>query len=157
MYADKYNIPWNGRVYKSEKTWNEQDDIQKAITLGNQLLYNVCHCAVLMLGFSPTIGFIHTGTMRSFVYDLADLYKADIVIPTAFEIASSTSSELVESKMRERCREKMEEYKLWKRIITDMKDMFGSAKEDKEMKTELWNGKEGTVKAGYNFSNNMAI
>ena len=33
---------------------------------------------------SPGLGFVHVGHENSFVYDIADLYKADITIPLAF-------------------------------------------------------------------------
>ena len=34
----------------------------------------------LALGCSAALGFIHTGHHRSFVYDIADLYKAELSI-----------------------------------------------------------------------------
>ena len=34
----------------------------------------------------PALGFIHTGKQLSFVYDIADLYKAEITIPLAFQL-----------------------------------------------------------------------
>lgn len=42
---------------------------------------------ILALGCSPGLGFVHTGHVRSFVYDIADLYKAEVTIPIAFDIA----------------------------------------------------------------------
>ena len=43
---------------------------------------------IVALGCAPGLGFVHTGHALSFVFDIADLYKADISIPIAFEIAS---------------------------------------------------------------------
>ena len=39
-------------------------------------------------GYAPAIGFIHSGKPLSFVYDIADLFKFDTVVPTAFKIAA---------------------------------------------------------------------
>lgn len=47
------------------------------------------HSIIVALGISPGLGFVHTGHDLSFVYDIADLYKADITIPIAFEVASN--------------------------------------------------------------------
>ena len=38
-------------------------------------------------GYAPAIGFLHTGKPLSFVYDIADLWKLDTVVPEAFRIA----------------------------------------------------------------------
>lgn len=46
---------------------------------------DMCHAAIVSLGYSPGLGFIHTGKQLSFVYDVADLYKAETTIPVAFE------------------------------------------------------------------------
>lgn len=151
-YADKYGIEWQGRRY-DVKNFDSQDKIQKLITEGNQLLYNVCHAAILSLGFSPTLGFIHTGKMLSFVYDLADLYKTDIVIPTAFENCNICSNDDF-SNFRKALRSRMLDNILLKQITKDLYDMFylrekGSDKDDDLM---IWDNTRNQ-KAGYNFSN----
>lgn len=124
QFACEYNVDWNGRVY-DRNNWDGQDDINKALTIGNKLLYNVIHAAIVTLGYSPTIGFIHTGTMRSFVYDIADLYKTNIVIPTAFKVVGRGFTDLG-SNIRMSIREKMEEQKLLKHIVHDLKELFGN-------------------------------
>ena len=43
--------------------------------------------AVLAAGYAPAIGFLHTGKPLSFVYDIADLWKLDTVVPEAFRVA----------------------------------------------------------------------
>ena len=55
---------------------------------------------IFALGLSPGLGFIHVGHDCSFVYDIADLYKADITIPLAFEVAATISKEEIPSVMR---------------------------------------------------------
>lgn len=147
-FAEEYGVEWNGRAY-DRSDFSSQDSIQQMITVGNKLLYNVCHAGILSLGFSPTLGFIHTGTMRSFVYDLADLYKTDIVIPTAFEC---TSSGLDFAVMRKMTREAMQDNRLLKRIEKDLLAMF-SLKADEEPEADsgsLW-GAKGDVVGGKNY------
>lgn len=38
-------------------------------------LYGVVHSVIVALGCSPALGFVHVDHERSFVYDIADLYK----------------------------------------------------------------------------------
>ena len=49
----------------------------------NALLNGLCHSAIVAGGYSPALGFIHTGKQMSFVYDIADLYKTEITIPAS--------------------------------------------------------------------------
>ncbi|MCZ2079099.1 MAG: type I-E CRISPR-associated endonuclease Cas1e [Bryobacterales bacterium] len=67
-------IAWEGRSYRSTN-WRSADPVNRALSCANSCLYGLCHAAIVSAGFSPTLGFIHTGKMLSFVYDIADLYK----------------------------------------------------------------------------------
>jgi CRISPR-associated protein Cas1 len=57
--------------------------------------------------------------MLSFVYDIADLYKAEITIPIAFQMAAE-SEENIESRIRHACRDRFHETKFLKRIVPDI-------------------------------------
>ena len=46
----------------------------------------LAQAAILTAGYSPAIGFIHTGKALSFVYDIADLYKVELIVPLVFEL-----------------------------------------------------------------------
>lgn len=103
QYAQKYNICWEGRTYKTND-FDEQDDINRALSIANSLLYDICHAVILAIGFHPGIGFIHTGNIESFVYDVADLYKHLVTIPAAFQVcASEVSSESFDKEIRITC------------------------------------------------------
>ena len=78
------DVEWDERTYHLED-FNEQTDINKAITSSNQVLYSLVTVTLNALGFSPAIGFIHTGKQMSFTYDLADLYKERFLLPKVFE------------------------------------------------------------------------
>ena len=109
-------------------------------------LYGVCHAAILTTGYSAALGFIHTGKQLSFVYDIADLYKAEISIPLAFEVAAENPENL-ERTTRLRCRDKFRESKLLQRIIPDIQKALGvktdegapaAIDSDPALPTDLW-------------------
>ncbi|MFZ1040238.1 MAG: type I-E CRISPR-associated endonuclease Cas1e [Anaerolineales bacterium] len=112
------HIEWHGRSY-DRGDWGNSDPINRTLSAANALLNSICHAAIVSGGYSPAIGFVHTGKQLSFVYDIADLYKAEITIPLAFKIVSE-SSERVEARIRSACREKFREAKLLERILPDI-------------------------------------
>ena len=67
-------VKWQKRTYKPED-WQAADAINRALSEANAMLYGLCHAAIVSLGYSPGLGFVHTGKQLSFVYDIADLYK----------------------------------------------------------------------------------
>ena len=91
--AKRCGVNWTTRKYR-QIDWDESDDINRALSLANTVLYGVCHAAIVALGFSPGLGFIHTGKMLSFVYDVADMYKTTITIPAAFEAVKDQNGNL---------------------------------------------------------------
>jgi CRISPR-associated protein Cas1 len=113
-----YGTPWLGRQY-DRFDWNRGDIVNRALSAANGLLNGICHAAIVTGGYSPALGFIHTGRMLSFVYDIADLYKTDITIPASFETVVK-HPENIESHVRERCREIFLEKRLLKRILQDI-------------------------------------
>ena len=114
----QYNVLWQGRNY-DRGNWGKADPINRAISAANALLNGLCHAAIVSGGYSPGIGFIHTGKQLSFVYDIADLYKVDTTVPIAFEVVGEADHH-VEKRVRERCREKFRETHLLKRILPDI-------------------------------------
>ena len=75
------------------------------------------------MGYSPALGFIHTGKQLSFVYDIADLYKTEITIPLAFDIVREDSKN-ISTRIRKELREKFRESRLLKRIAEDIKSVL---------------------------------
>ena len=134
--STKYSIPWNGREY-DVNDFDAQDDINKCITWCNQFLYAIVKSVVLYLGYSPTIGFIHTGHIDAFVFDIADLYKEEISIPCAFETCSLSQFDLYR-----KCRIGMHSYvsdkKLMSRIAKDIKILFDGDKSSVPESIVLW-------------------
>lgn len=113
-----FGVEWRGRRYDRGK-WQAADPVNRALSAANSCLYGLCHAAILSGGYSPGLGFIHTGKQLSFVYDVADLYKAEITIPTAFE-AVAAGTDGVEPRVRRACRNAFRERKLVQRILPDI-------------------------------------
>lgn len=86
-------------------------------------LYGVTEAAVLAAGYSPAIGFIHTGKPRSFIYDIADLFKFETVVPVAFQVASKAPSN-PERAVRLACRDAFRETRLLKKNNPDHRRSF---------------------------------
>lgn len=137
-------VPWSGRSY-DRKDWRATDPVNRALSAANSCLYGVCHAGILSVGYSPALGFIHTGKQLSFVYDIADLYKVELTIPLAFRMAGGDSHEL-ERQVRLQCRDVFRESRLIQRIIPDIRHALGDEggeeefvpDEDPALPTELW-------------------
>lgn len=120
----KFGVKWSGRNY-DRSSWNSGDPLNRALSAANALLNGLCHAAIVSGGYSPALGFIHTGKQLSFVYDVADLYKVEFTIPLAFELVS-LSPENVEKRIRETLREKFREAKLLERILPDIDTLLAT-------------------------------
>ena len=109
---------------------------------------------IAALGMSPGLGFVHTGHDKSFVYDIADLYKAEITIPIAFKIASEANeNDNVGTLARLAVRDKMVDGKLLKRIVDDLQYLM-KVEEDEQIEIDvlnLWDDKNETVRYGISY------
>ncbi len=114
--SEKYKVRWERRNYEIAD-FSDSDEINKAITVANAALYGVAEAVILALGYSPAIGFIHTGDARSLVFDLADTVKMEVAIATAFEV-TATHPKDIEMAVRKACRDKFREMDLARRLVT---------------------------------------
>lgn len=114
----EYGVPWNGRWYHRGH-WGAADSVNRALSAANACLNGLCHAAIVSAGYSPGLGFVHTGKQLSFVYDIADLYKAELTIPLAFRLTAE-SREKLESRVRIACRDTFYEKKLLARLVPDI-------------------------------------
>lgn len=151
--SKEYNVEWNGREYNVDD-FDDATDVNKALTAANISLYGICQSIICALGMSPGLGFVHTGHDKSFVYDIADLYKAEITIPTAFQIASSVQeTDDVAKLARFAVRGKIKDGKLLIKIVKDLQYLM-NVDEDEEMyieTIELWDDKDENVKHGISY------
>ncbi len=153
MAAKLNGIIWNKRDYK-QTDWDKSDGINRALSAANAVLYSVCQAAIYSLGYSSALGFVHTGKMLSFVYDIADLYKAETTIPAAFAAVKRNPKE-PESHVRDFCRRYFHSINLMKRIAVDLAWLFEEVENEQQEEkatVDLWNAEEGTIQGGVNYA-----
>lgn len=120
--AARVGIPWHGRQF-TPGDFNSGDPPNQAITAAAQCMYGIAQTVVAALGCTPGLGFIHSGHELSFVLDVADLYKTEIGIPVAFEVAAQDSDE-VGSRTRQAIRSRVTETGLLQRCVSDIKTLL---------------------------------
>lgn len=135
-HSKRTGVPWTGRRY-DRADWSASDPVNRALSAANSALYGVAHAAILHLGCSPGLGFIHTGHQLSFVYDIADLYKAEITIPAAFDVAAEHGRGVSSSWARRAVRDRIVAADLLPRIADDIRRLLGIEETSDE---ELFDG-----------------
>jgi CRISPR-associated protein Cas1 len=156
LHAQQQRIGRFSRNYDPD-SWATQDPVNLALSAANTCLYGVVHAAMLAMGISPALGFVHTGTQHAFVYDIADLYKAKLTIPLAFSLHEASDPE---SAARRKLREELRLFKLMPTIVNDIQrllapDQYADADEHSRADVklvDLWDPEQGTLPAGVNYS-----
>lgn len=124
LIAKKYGVEWKARNY-DVSDWDKGDMPNRCLSAATACLYGVTEAAVLAAGYAPAVGFIHTGKPLSFVYDVADIYKFETVVPVAFKIAAK-SPHNPEQQVRIACRDAFRETRLLDRIIPGIEEMLSA-------------------------------
>ena len=124
LLARQYGVTWKGRRY-DPKEWDKADLPNLCVSAATACLYGITEAAVLAAGYAPAVGFIHTGKPLSFVYDIADLFKFDGVIPLAFKIAAKRPPS-PERQVRLACRDHFRQTKLLGRIIPVIEEVLAA-------------------------------
>jgi CRISPR-associated protein Cas1 len=133
--AKQHGIVWEGRSYDQDQ-WFDASAANRALSAANACLYGICHAAIVSAGYSPAIGFIHTGKMLSFVYDIADLYKVEVTVPVAFRLAATVTKNL-EREVRQECRKAFHAAHLMDRILPDIAEVLNAGDDSGETASEL--------------------
>lgn len=124
LLAKRHGVEWKGRNYNT-KNWDASDIPNRCLSSATAALYGITEAAILAAGYAPAIGFIHTGKPLSFVYDIADLFKFDTVVPLAFQVAAKNPRE-PERKVRLACRDTFRENKILKKIIPTIEEILAA-------------------------------
>ncbi|MBK5913906.1 type I-E CRISPR-associated endonuclease Cas1e [Rhodocyclus purpureus] len=124
LLAQKFGVKWSGRDYNPDN-WDAADITNRCLSAATAALYGVTEAAVLAAGYAPAVGFIHTGKPLSFVYDIADLYKFETVVPAAFKIAAEAPPN-PERAVRLACRDAFRQTRLLERIIPDIEEVLAA-------------------------------
>ncbi|WP_326844492.1 type I-E CRISPR-associated endonuclease Cas1e (plasmid) [Streptomyces sp. NBC_01558] len=120
--AARTGVTWRGRRY-TPGNFADGDAVNQAITAAAQCMYGIAHAIVTSLGCSPALGFVHSGHELSFVLDIADLYKTEIGIPLAFDIAAE-GEEDIGARTRRALRDRVNTSSLLNRCVDDIKSLL---------------------------------
>ncbi|MGE0260424.1 MAG: type I-E CRISPR-associated endonuclease Cas1e [Alphaproteobacteria bacterium] len=130
--AAQYSVRWSGREYDPHD-WASADTVNRCLSAATAALYGITEAAVLAAGYAPAIGFLHTGKPQSFVYDIADLFKFETVVPIAFRIAAAVQAgrpldgRLVSdpvAEVRRRCRDSFRRMQILERLIPTIEEVL---------------------------------
>jgi CRISPR-associated protein Cas1 len=124
LMAQQYRVQWHGRRY-DPKDWEKGDIANKCISAATSCLYGVTEAAILAAGYAPAVGFLHSGKPLSFVYDIADVFKFETVVPVAFKIAAQKPAQ-PDREVRIACRDAFRQSRLLKRIIPAIEDILAA-------------------------------
>jgi CRISPR-associated protein Cas1 len=147
--AKQWNVVWNGRSYKTDD-YENSDQVNKSLSAGNACLYGLAHAVICALGCSPGLGFVHVGHELSFVYDIADLYKAETTIPVAFELASNDIED-IGSETRRKLRDIFSKSRIIERMVCDIKYILSEEEFNQSDSTStlyLWDNKGKNLEHG---------
>jgi len=152
LLAQQYRVQWKSRDYDHTE-WGSGDIPNRCLSAATACLYGICEAAILAAGYAPAIGFIHTGKPQSFVYDIADIFKFETVVPMAFQVAARKTHN-PERDVRLVCRDAFRQAKILKRIIPTIEQILAAGelevpKKPKESVDIAIPNKEGLGDAGH--------
>jgi CRISPR-associated protein Cas1 len=151
--SKQYGVEWNGREYNPDD-FSDASPVNQALSAAHVCLYGLVHSVIVALGCSPALGFVHEGHEKSFVYDVADLYKAEVTIPLAFEIASDPPED-VGGETRRRVRDAFLDGKVMTRCAHDVRMLLlGDQASEEEIDFDtlfLWDDKHAAVDFGVSY------
>ena len=153
--ATEFGVNWDKRSYKV-KDFTSSDPANQALTAATTCLYGVVHSVIAALGLSAGLGFVHTGHDRSFVYDVADLYKTSLAVPVAVECAATGAIDDLAGITRRAMRDAFHESKLLTKRVQDIHVLLDAPGDPDEGYgwdiVDLWDDREGVVAGGRSWS-----
>lgn len=151
--SKEFDVPWQGREYNPDD-FSDATPVNQALSAAHVCLYGAAHSVIVSLGCSPALGFVHAGHEKSFVYDIADLYKAEMTIPLAFAIAAE-GVEDIGAETRRRVRDSFAKSHLLERMVHDIRLLLlGTEELELEQPAEelyLWDERGSAVNFGVSY------
>jgi len=126
--ALEYNVGWKGRCFQPGK-FEIGDITNQILTSANAALYGILTSAIYSMGYSPHIGFIHSGSPLPFVYDLADMYKEDLCVDLAFSLTLEMAGKYNKAKVSSEFRKRVANMDLLAKIGLDIQYILEGRKE----------------------------
>ncbi|WP_059010278.1 type I-E CRISPR-associated endonuclease Cas1e [Streptomyces specialis] len=152
--AARTKVPWHGRQF-TPGDFTAGDAPNQAVTAAAQCMYGIAQAVVAALGCTPGLGFVHSGHELSFVLDVADLYKTDIGIPVAFDVAAE-GDEDIGARTRRALRDKVNETRLLERCVADIKQLLHVAPaDDYEDRVTLQSDRDQQLPSGRNYADGV--
>jgi CRISP-associated protein Cas1 len=129
LNAQRFGVTWKRRAY-DVSNWEAGDIPNRCLSAATACLHGITEAAVLAAGYAPAIGFLHAGRPLSFVYDIADLYKFETVVPEAFRIAGQAAKGRLDEEptraVRRACRDAFRRTRILEKIIPDIEDVLAA-------------------------------
>lgn len=130
-FAQQYGVSWDARRYDPD-AWNHADLPNRCLSSATACLYGLSEAAILAAGYAPAIGFLHRGKPQSFVYDIADIFKFETVVPAAFSVAAKIAKgkgdgTSPERQVRLTCRDMFRRTNLLERIIPTIQNVLSAS------------------------------
>ena len=134
LLAQRHGVRWDGRRYDPQN-WSGADLVNRCLSAATAALYGLVEAAILAAGYAPAIGFLHSGKPQSFVYDIADLFKFETVVPEAFRVVAMVEAgRLLDGQkitdpvasVRRRCRDTFRRENLLARLIPAIEDVLAA-------------------------------
>ncbi len=116
--AAEHGVLWTGRA-KADRA------LQDALGFATSCLYGLSEAVILAAGYSPAIGVVHSGDVRSMVFDLADTVKFSTVVPAAFKVYSESPID-TGNRVRRRCRDIFRESNLAALLFRNIFEIMGA-------------------------------
>lgn len=99
LAAERHGIRWSGRIY--DRASPEAGDLaNQAINHAGSAMTAAASVAVASVGAIPQLGFVHEDSGQSFVLDIADLYRHDVLLDIAFGAVKTAKGEPIERVVR---------------------------------------------------------
>ncbi|MBG8946092.1 type I-E CRISPR-associated endonuclease Cas1 [Vibrio cholerae] len=122
--AEQYGVGWRGRQFTPGK-FSLSDLTNQIMTASNAALYGILCSAIHSMGYSPHIGFIHSGSPLPFVYDMADLYKEHLCIDLAFSLTRDMAGHYDKHKVSDAFRKRVISMDLLQQVSSDINELMG--------------------------------
>jgi len=127
LQADRFKIKWQGRRYDRANPL-AADLPNQALNHAASAVEAAAAIAVSATATIPQLGFIHEDSGQSFVLDIADLFRDDFTVPTAFAAAAHVDKhpdESIERTTRRNAGIAMRKGQLIDQMIDRIKQLFG--------------------------------
>lgn len=147
LAAERFGVPWRGRRYDRANP-NAADLANQALNHAAVTMQAAAAIAVASTGTIPQLGFVHEDSGQSFVLDIADLRRHDLVLEIAFGAAKEAAKghESVDRLVRRRAAEAFRRKVVIPAMIDAIKTVLGE--DEAERAAGEGTGGAGSVKAG---------